>query len=96
MTIAIVLKPDFSATFSRGVLRLAGTFAGLGLATGLFHLLSPGIGVQVALMTVMAFVMRSFGPANYGILVAAVTAYVRWLLFAMLESRRTRVMVARE
>ena len=28
MTVAIVLKPDFSATFSRGVLRLAGTFVG--------------------------------------------------------------------
>ena len=29
-TVAIALKPDYSATHSRGVLRLAGTFAGLG------------------------------------------------------------------
>jgi uncharacterized membrane protein YccC len=94
MTIAIVLKPDFSATFSRGVLRLAGTLAGLGVATGLFHLLSPGIGMQVALITVMVFIMRCFGAANYGILVAAVTAYVV-LLFAMLGIAPKGVMVAR-
>ena len=94
MTIAIVLKPDFSATFSRGVLRLAGTFVGLSLATALFHLLSPGIGIQVALITVMVFVMRCFGPANYGILVAAVTAYVV-LLFAILGIEPKGVMVAR-
>ena len=37
MTVAIILKPDFSTTFSRGVLRLAGTFTGLALATVLFH-----------------------------------------------------------
>ena len=37
MTIAIVLKPDFTATFSRGVLRLSGTYLGLLVATGLFH-----------------------------------------------------------
>ena len=94
MTIAIVLKPDFSATFSRGVLRLAGTFIGLGFATALFHLMSPGIGMQVALITVMAFIMRSLGPANYGILVTAVTAYVV-LLFAILGIEPKGVMVAR-
>lgn len=37
MTAAIILKPDFTATFSRGLLRLAGTFAGLVIATALFH-----------------------------------------------------------
>ena len=94
MTIAIVLKPDFSATFSRGVLRLAGTLVGLGLATGLFDLLSPGIGMQVALISVMAFVIRGVGAANYGILVAAVTAYVV-LLFAILGIAPKEVMVAR-
>ena len=94
MTIAIVLKPDFSATFSRGILRLAGTFAGLVLATGLFHLLSPGTGMQVALLAVMAFLMRCFGPANYGILVAAVTAFVV-LLFAIIGIPPGEVMAAR-
>jgi uncharacterized membrane protein YccC len=76
MTIAIVLKPDFSATFTRGVLRLAGTFIGLAVATGLFHLLPAALGAQVALIAVLAFLLRCFGPANYGILVTAVTAMV--------------------
>jgi uncharacterized membrane protein YccC len=39
MTVAIVLKPDFASTFSRGALRLGGTFGGLVFATALFHLL---------------------------------------------------------
>ena len=33
MTIALVLKPDFGSTFSRGILRLAGTYVGLFVAT---------------------------------------------------------------
>jgi uncharacterized membrane protein YccC len=82
MTIAIVLKPDFTATFSRGVLRLAGTFAGLVLATGLFHLLPSAIAPEVGLIGVLAFAMRCFGPANYGIFVTALTAMVVLLLAA--------------
>jgi len=37
MTIVLVLKPEFAVTFSRGVLRIAGTMVGLLLATALFH-----------------------------------------------------------
>ncbi len=76
MTIAIVLKPDFTATFSRGVLRLAGTFTGLVFATALYHLLPPALAPQVALIGILMFVLRWLGPANYGIFVTAVTALV--------------------
>jgi uncharacterized membrane protein YccC len=76
MTIAIVLKPDFTATFSRGILRLAGTFIGLALATGLFHVLHPGMFADVALVAALMFLMRWIGPANYGVFVMAVTALV--------------------
>ena len=82
MTVVIVLKPDFTTTFSRGVLRLAGTFAGLGLATALFHALNPSTGVQAILLTIFMFLMRWVGPANYGVLVSALTALVV-LLFAL-------------
>ena len=82
MTIAIVLKPDFTATFSRGVLRLIGTFAGLVLATGLFHLLPPALLPEVFLIAALAFAMRCFGPANYGVFVTALTAMVVVLLTA--------------
>lgn len=80
MTVAIVLKPDFSSTFSRGVLRLMGTFAGLVFATGLFHALPSGIGAEVALIAALMFCLRCFGSANYGVFVAAVTALIVVLL----------------
>ena len=76
MTVVIVLKPDFSATFSRGVLRLAGTFAGLLLATALFHVLPARIGREIALIGIFTFMARCFGPANYAIATTAITALV--------------------
>jgi uncharacterized membrane protein YccC len=79
MTAAIVLKPDFTATFTRGVLRVAGTMAGLVLATAVFHFLSPGAVAEVALVGALAFALRCYGPANYGILVTAVTAMIVFL-----------------
>jgi uncharacterized membrane protein YccC len=50
LTVAVVLKPDFSSTYSRGVLQRAGTFAGLGLATTLFHLLPRSQPVEIGLI----------------------------------------------
>jgi uncharacterized membrane protein YccC len=94
MTIAIVLKPDFSATFSRGALRLIGTFAGLLLATAMFHFAPSGNGVQVALIAALMFVLRCYGPANYGILVLAVTALVV-LLIALTGDTPRAVIAAR-
>ncbi len=82
MTIAIVLKPDFTGTFSRGILRVAGTLVGLAFATALFHVLSPSMAVQVILIGAFAFLLRCFGPANYGVFVIALTALVV-LLIAM-------------
>ncbi len=80
MTIAIVLKPDFTATFSRGILRVAGTLIGLAFATALFHLLSPSIAVQVTLIGIFAFLLRCFGPANYGVFVIVLTALIVLLI----------------
>jgi len=80
MTIAIVLKPDFTATFSRGVLRLAGTFVGLVFATALFHVLPGSAMAQVAAIGVLLYLLRWLGPANYGILVVAVTALIVFLI----------------
>lgn len=76
MTIAIVLRPDFTTTVSRGVLRLAGTFAGLVLATVLFHFVHTGLAADVILMGVFTFLLRSIGPANYGIFVTALSAMI--------------------
>lgn len=94
MTIAIVLKPDFTATFSRGVLRLAGTFLGLVFATALVLAMPPSLAAQVALIAALMFILRCFGPANYGILVIAITALVV-LLIAMTGVAPKAVMAAR-
>jgi uncharacterized membrane protein YccC len=82
MTVAIILKPDFSATLSRGVLRLAGTGLGLLLATVLFHMLPMTPAAEIVMLGAVAFVMRCYGPANYGIFVTAISALVV-LLFAL-------------
>lgn len=82
MTAAIVLRPDFGSTFTRGLLRVAGTLIGLGLATALFHFLAPTAGWQEALLTLFAFLLRCFGPANYGIFAVLLTALIVLLLAA--------------
>ena len=41
MTIAIVLKPDFTSTFARGVLRIGGTMAGLVSSHAAFPFFMP-------------------------------------------------------
>lgn len=82
MTICLVLKPDFGTTFSRGVLRLGGTFIGLVFTTALFHLFQPDLETQIALVAATTFVLRCLGPANYGILTAAVSALVVLLIAA--------------
>ena len=79
MTVALVLKPDFGSTFSRGVLRLAGTYAGLVLATVLFRIVSPAASVHVLWIGIMAFILRSLGRANYGILVTGISALIVFL-----------------
>ena len=80
MTIALVLRPDFNATFSRGILRVAGTFLGLLVATGLFYFLHANTWEEIVLLTLFAFLMRSIGLANYGIFVTALSALVVLLL----------------
>src|SRR6202011_5053509 len=50
MTIALVLKPEFTATFTRGLLRIAGTILGLLLATAMFHFLPTGKGMEITLI----------------------------------------------
>jgi uncharacterized membrane protein YccC len=94
MTVAIILKPDFTTTVSRGVLRLAGTFAGLVLATALFHFAHVAIGADIALMGVFTFLLRWLGPANYGIFVTALSAMIV-LLVAITGVAPKDVIVAR-
>ncbi len=76
MTIVLVLKQEFAATFSRGLLRIGGTILGLLLATGLFHFFPPGVGMKVVLVGVFVFLLRWAGAANYGVFTIAVSALI--------------------
>lgn len=82
MTVAVVLKPDFASTFSRGVLRLAGTFLGLGLATVLYHVFPGGPYLDCLLTFVFTFMLRLLGPANYGIFSVAISGLIVFELSA--------------
>lgn len=82
MTIAVVLKPDFSSTFSRGVLRLAGTFGGLALATVLYRVFPESPLTQLFLVGTFTFLLRFIGPANYGVFSIAVTGLIVFLIAA--------------
>ena len=79
MTVALVLKPDFGNTFTRGTLRLGGTYAGLLLATVLARFVSPEPMSHVAMIGVLALTMRSVGRANYGVFVTALSALIVFL-----------------
>jgi len=80
MTIVIVLKQEFAATFNRGMLRILGTIIGLILTTVLFHIRPPGIGLEVFLIGAMVFLLRWAGAGNYGIFSIAMSGLVVLLL----------------
>jgi len=94
LTVAVVLKPDFSSTFSRGLLRLMGTFAGLGIATLLFHVLPRTLPVEIGLIMAATFILRWTGPAHYGVLAVSVSELVV-LLVALTGVQPEQVIMAR-
>ena len=80
MTISLVLKPEFTVTITRGLLRIGGTIAGLLLSTALFHFLHPTSALEVILIGVFVFLVRWIGPANYGVFAVNVSALVVLLI----------------
>ena len=80
MTVVLVLKPEFAVTFSRGVLRIAGTLIGLALATALFHFLPIHTATEIALIGLFTLLMRWIGPANYGIFGVTISALIVLLI----------------
>jgi uncharacterized membrane protein YccC len=80
MTVAIVLKPDFTATFTRGMARLAGTLAGLLAMSLVLHVVPASAAWYIALVALATFAVRGIGRSNYAILVFAVTALIVVLL----------------
>jgi uncharacterized membrane protein YccC len=94
MTVAIVLRADFAATFSYGLLRVVGTILGLVLTTALVYLLPPNAWVHLAVLAVLCAGFRYFGNVHYGIAVACLTGMVV-LLLAFAGERPEPTVVAR-
>ncbi len=80
MTTAIVLKPDFAGTFSFGLLRVAGTLAGLLLTSIMVHYAFGNIWAQVALLAVLCLGFRLLTTVNYGLGVMMLTGLIVILL----------------
>lgn len=80
MTAAIVLRPDFAATFSFGLLRVLGTLLGLALTTALLYVTPAQPWAHLALMALLCMGFRYLATAHYGLAVAALTGTVVILL----------------
>ncbi|UPG87849.1 FUSC family protein [Luteibacter aegosomatis] len=80
MTAAIVLRPDFAATFNFGLLRVVGTVLGLVLTTLLLRLTPDAAWAHIFLMGVLCVAFRYLAGAHYGIAVTALTGTVVVLL----------------
>ncbi|BAJ29752.1 MULTISPECIES: FUSC family protein [Kitasatospora] len=80
MTSAMVMRPDFAQTFSRGVARVAGTAAGVLLSTTVVQLFDPGNWVlavlAVSCMGLAYLTMRT----GYAVMTVAISSYVVFLL----------------
>ncbi|MBV8636969.1 MAG: FUSC family protein, partial [Candidatus Eremiobacteraeota bacterium] len=76
LTAAIVLKPDFTTTFVRGIARIAGTLFGVVFATALVVAFPNTPYVHMALTIVFAAVAIAFFQLNFPIFDVAITCYV--------------------
>lgn len=94
MTVAIVLRADFAATFSFGILRVIGTILGLILTTALVHFLPPDPWVRLAVMALLCAGFRYFGTVHYAVAVASLTGMVV-LLLAFAGEAPEPIMIAR-
>jgi uncharacterized membrane protein YccC len=80
LTAVIVLRPDFTATFTRGIARVAGTIGGAviaGLITALVH---PVGEVFLILAIVFATAGYMLFSVNYAVFSVSITCYVVFLL----------------
>lgn len=76
LTVLWLLRPDFGATFTRGLQRYAGTVIGAVLATVLVVSAHPGPYVLAVLATFLAAGILTFLPANYALTAICTTAWV--------------------
>ncbi|MFC8429427.1 FUSC family protein [Streptomyces sp. NPDC057253] len=76
----MVMRPDFHRTYARAVARLAGTLAGVALATGMVRALGPDAQVFGALAVVSAGLSYTLIRTGYAYSQCFTAAYVVFLL----------------
>jgi uncharacterized membrane protein YccC len=76
----MVMRPDFHRTYARAVARLAGTLAGVALATGMVRALGPDAHVFGALTVVSAGLSYTLIRTGYAYSQCFTAAYVVFLL----------------
>ncbi|MFJ5136415.1 FUSC family protein [Streptomyces sp. NPDC088707] len=80
ITSVMVMRPDFHRTYARAVARLAGTLAGVGLATGMVRALGPDAQVFGALAVFSAGLSYTLIRTGYAYSQCFTAAYVVFLL----------------
>jgi uncharacterized membrane protein YccC len=80
LTAAIVLRPDFTTTFVRGVARIGGTLLGVALATAIIVAVPETPHVDLALTVLFASLSFAFFQINFAVFSLAITAYVVFIL----------------
>jgi uncharacterized membrane protein YccC len=91
MTAVILLRPDFTTTFLRGIGRVGGTLLGAVLATVIASHVRPGAETYVALCIFFAGFAYAVFKANYALFTVAITAYVGFLLALTGQTEQTAV-----
>ncbi|MFD3871208.1 FUSC family protein [Streptomyces sp. NPDC058623] len=80
MASVMVMRPDFSQTWSRAVARFGGTLVGVGVATAIVQLAQPGMYLSGFLAVLSAGLMYVLMRTGYAVAQTFVSAYVVFLL----------------
>lgn len=80
MTAVMVMRPDFSQTYSRAAGRFGGTLLGVAVATGIVQLAHPDAYLSAALAVICAGLMYLLMRTGYAVGQVCVSAYVVFLL----------------
>ncbi|MEV0089975.1 FUSC family protein [Streptomyces sp. NPDC050738] len=80
MASVMIMRPDFSQTYSRAIARFGGTLVGVALATAVVQLAHPGMYLSAALAALCAGLMYLLMRTGYAVAQVFVAAYVVFLL----------------
>ncbi|GAA2272315.1 hypothetical protein GCM10010145_53270 [Streptomyces ruber] len=80
LTAVMIMRPDFSQTYSRAVARFGGTLIGIALATGIVRVADPGTYLSGALAVLSAGLLYLLMRTGQMAAQACIAAYVVFLL----------------